>query len=251
MNKVELSVNKKNKLKMKKNADEFVDIKIERQLDPKYKTELCKSWLKTNLCVYGNKCRFAHGSRELFSKYESTTKYKQKNCKSFEDNGFCMYGSRCNFRHSEITLNDIERSYYNYMLSVYKGELADKSEQRCSNNIDNSREYCLKNNSPVRCIHLNAFGNQQIISREKIKNVRRLSVFEKITRKSDSLSENSTDNNSEDEIEGVSDELSNQSFNCDVNQNFRMINSNRWTRYSFNRFQTGHTNLIRNSLPLF
>jgi hypothetical protein len=251
MNKVELSVNKKNKLKMKKNADEFVDIKIERQLDPKYKTELCKSWLKTNLCVYGNKCRFAHGSSELFSKYESTTRYKQKNCKSFEDNGFCMYGSRCNFRHSEIKLNDIERSYYNYMLSVYKSEVAGKNELQHSNNIDHLGKYCWKNNSPASCIHLNTICNQQIISKEKVKNVRRLSVFEQITRKSDSLSENSTDNNSEDEIEGVSDELSNKSFNCDVNQNFRIINSNRWTRYSFNQCHSGHSNLIRNSLPLF
>ena len=249
MNIVGIPVNKKNKLKMKKNSNEFVDIKVERQSDPKYKTEMCKSWLKTNFCVYGNKCRFAHGTFELFSKHESTTKYKQKNCKSFEENGFCMYGSRCNFRHSEIKINEIERSYFNYRLSLYKGEPAVRNEDFDSNNLDNVGEYCLKNNSMNSRMYLNTLYNRQIIPKEKVKNVRRLSVFEQITRKSSSLSENSTENNSEDEIDGMSDELS--MSNWDLNQNFRIINFDRFFRYSINKCHGGHTNLIRNSLPIF
>src|SRR5690242_6149199 len=91
----------KQKVKLKKNALEFVDKDSEKKMDPKYKTELCKSYKNNGFCVYGNKCRFAHGNDDIFGKALNSTKYKLKECNGFKEQGFCMYGSRCNFKHDE------------------------------------------------------------------------------------------------------------------------------------------------------
>jgi len=101
----------KKKLKMKKNAMDPVNFEEERRNDPKYKTELCKSFMETNFCVYGNKCRFAHGMGELVSK-KPINKYKQKLCNSFFKNGYCPYGNRCNFKHDERKLEQIGVPFY-------------------------------------------------------------------------------------------------------------------------------------------
>src|SRR4051794_20462125 len=90
--------------KLKKDAMEFVDYMKEYQTDPKYKTELCKSFTETGFCAYGNKCRFAHGRQELFDKIVNCKKYKQKECLSFFKNKYCCYGSRCHFKHEERKL---------------------------------------------------------------------------------------------------------------------------------------------------
>ena len=107
------------KLKLKKNALEDVDIEKEWRKDPKYKTELCKSFEAKGVCVYGNKCRFAHGKNELFLKSLNNNNYKQKECFSFFTQGYCPYGNRCHFIHSEKSLHCMKRSYYSYLLSIY------------------------------------------------------------------------------------------------------------------------------------
>ena len=112
-----LPVNEK-KIRLKKNAMDPVDIQTEKKMDPKYKTEMCKSWTDTNFCVYGNKCRFAHGKQELFSRPVNATKYKLKDCKSFKEQGVCMYGSRCNFKHDERKLDEMDRTYYDLALKA-------------------------------------------------------------------------------------------------------------------------------------
>jgi hypothetical protein len=103
------------KPKLKKNALEYVDFEIERKNDPKYKTEMCKSWVQTNFCVYGNKCRFAHGKQELISRTITAPKYKVKDCKSFRETGICMYGARCNFKHDERKIAEMERSFFSLL----------------------------------------------------------------------------------------------------------------------------------------
>ena len=113
----------KKKLKMKKNAMDPVNFEEEKKNDPKYKTELCKSFMETNFCVYGNKCRFAHGYKELVVK-KQINKYKQKLCNSFFKNGFCPYGNRCNFKHDERKLKDISISkYYLNLISLHVPQL--------------------------------------------------------------------------------------------------------------------------------
>ena len=118
MNK-ELSVEIKNFPKLKKNAHEKVNLQQEFKKDPKYKTEMCKSWQTNGFCVYGNKCRFAHGRQELFDKSNSNVKYKQKHCSSFYQIGYCLYGARCHFKHYDKPLKDLKRSYYSYLLNAY------------------------------------------------------------------------------------------------------------------------------------
>lgn len=120
MPKQNLSKNGKHKLKMKKNAHDQVDYDLEKKLDPKFKTELCKSWCDRNICVYGNKCRFAHGKDELSLKQVNSQKYKQRECNSFKENGVCIYGNRCNFKHDERKFNQIDRSYFSYHLKMNK-----------------------------------------------------------------------------------------------------------------------------------
>lgn len=135
MLKVKLPVNEKQKQKLKKNALDFVNYDEEKKNDPKYKTELCKSFMDTSFCAYGNRCRFAHGKKELFDKNLDSNKYKQKLCNSFRENGFCLYGTRCNFKHGENKLENISRSYYHYRLKTYFDE--NYFVNFCNNHNDN------------------------------------------------------------------------------------------------------------------
>ena len=113
----------KRKLKMKKNAMDPVNFEEERKNDPKYKTELCKSFMETNFCVYGNKCRFAHGFKELVKKNQINN-YKQKTCNSFYNKGYCPYGNRCNFKHDERKLEQIRVPYYfSHLISLHFPQL--------------------------------------------------------------------------------------------------------------------------------
>ena len=86
----------KKKLKMKKNAMDPVNFEEERKNDPKYKTELCKSFMQNNFCIYGNKCRFAHGYKELVHK-KQINNYKQKTCNSFFNRLFNYFFSVISF----------------------------------------------------------------------------------------------------------------------------------------------------------
>jgi len=75
-------------------------INIEEELTKQnlYKTELCKSWIESGTCRYGDKCQFAHGPEELRPIYRHP-KYKTEVCKTFHNYGTCPYGKRCRFVH--------------------------------------------------------------------------------------------------------------------------------------------------------
>jgi len=64
-----------------------------------YKTEICRSWRKFGVCIYGDFCRFAHGSNELRVRPKPHRNYKTELCKKFLS-GFCPYGARCCFVHN-------------------------------------------------------------------------------------------------------------------------------------------------------
>lgn len=108
-------------------------------LDPKYKTELCKSFISEGFCRYRYKCRFAHGLQDLISKNKPRnnsenpdTKVKSQhtsknnevvfreenscnnsstdisiqiepekpgNCENFSIEGYCKNGTKCFFPH--------------------------------------------------------------------------------------------------------------------------------------------------------
>ena len=132
-------INKK-KLKMKKNAMDPVNFEEEKKNDPKYKTELCKSFMETNFCCYGNKCRFAHGYKELVVK-KQINHYKQKTCNSFFNKGYCPYGSRCNFKHDERKLDQIGVPYYfSHLISLHLPQLKTCSRLNVFTDISSMKE---------------------------------------------------------------------------------------------------------------
>ncbi|CDW86841.1 zinc finger protein [Stylonychia lemnae] len=66
----------------------------------KYKTELCKNWEIEGNCIFGDRCSFAHGQRQLQTKIDLPSKYKTRMCKKFQEELYCPYGIRCQFIHS-------------------------------------------------------------------------------------------------------------------------------------------------------
>lgn len=147
---------KQRKLKLKKNAMEPVDIDYEKKIDPKFKTEMCKSWVDSGFCVYGNKCRFAHGREEIFERQIINSKYKQKNCQSFHTLGYCNYGVRCHFKHNERKLDQIETPHYLFKLLTSN-----------FTNLFSKDQYKLKNQNVVPISRLNAFV--RITEKEEVK----------------------------------------------------------------------------------
>jgi hypothetical protein len=79
------------------------DIEVELSRQNLYKTELCRSWVESAICKYGNKCQFAHGQHELRPVIRHP-KYKTEICKTFHTNGTCPYGKRCRFVHNPAEL---------------------------------------------------------------------------------------------------------------------------------------------------
>jgi hypothetical protein len=146
---------KQQKIKLKKDALEFVDYAKEFQHDPKFKTEMCKSWSETGFCAYGNKCRFAHGKQEMFDKVIACKKYKQKECLSFFKNKYCCYGSRCHFKHEERKLSEIHRSYFNQLLqqleTINQQEIWNMTEEELNGQLLNKIPAKRKNSSFLDC----------------------------------------------------------------------------------------------------
>ena len=126
-------------------------IESEQKKDPKYKTELCKTYSETKKCPYGFKCRFAHGKEELLSKIINSN-YKKKDCKTFTENGFCPYGSRCSFRHDERKIEDIHLPFYYINTFIYCKPLNKRLsvfENITSDFKDNSIKFCSSSSSTV------------------------------------------------------------------------------------------------------
>jgi len=84
-------------------APRNIDIEAELSRQNLYKTELCRSWVESASCKYGNKCQFAHGQHELRPVIRHP-KYKTEICKTFHTNGTCPYGKRCRFVHNPAEL---------------------------------------------------------------------------------------------------------------------------------------------------
>ena len=113
----------------------------ENLIDPKYKTELCKTFSETGICPYGDKCRFAHGKEELFNKIITCKMYKQKNCNSFYNNYYCNYGSRCHFKHDERKYWEINKTYYTKLLMIL-GSISEHEIEEM--NVDDIIKYISK-----------------------------------------------------------------------------------------------------------
>ncbi|CAD8171469.1 unnamed protein product [Paramecium pentaurelia] len=102
------------------------------QMNPKYKTSLCKHWTTTGNCSIGSRCHFAHGERELrnpndplpqlpsqnlqdpkllqvyFSGSLGIHNYKTTLCK-YASNNTCRYQEMCHYAHSPEEMIPFEK----------------------------------------------------------------------------------------------------------------------------------------------
>ncbi|KAI3995460.1 hypothetical protein MKX01_006682 [Papaver californicum] len=68
------------------------------------KIKLCKIWIETGVCPYGDHCQSAHGIRQLRHVIRHP-RYKTEVCRMVLNGSFCSYGHRFYLCHS---LNDQE-----------------------------------------------------------------------------------------------------------------------------------------------
>ena len=97
------------------------EIKLKSEMNPKYKTKLCKHFNTPKGCSYGDKCQYTHGTNELKSNdfnqgslaqipiiqnnpQNVLINYKTQRCKNFEKNGICKYGELCTYAHGDKDL---------------------------------------------------------------------------------------------------------------------------------------------------
>jgi len=109
----------------------LVGMDIEEELNKQdlYKTELCKSWVESGLCRYGEKCQFAHGSAELRPVFRHP-KYKTEICKTFHNYGTCPYGKRCRFVHTSPVENNLPKSEVESESGKDKNKEIDKEKEK-------------------------------------------------------------------------------------------------------------------------
>jgi butyrate response factor 1 len=134
----EENLKKKNIKNQKKKLSKAI-MEEEKKRDPKYKTELCKTYSETGECPYGRKCRFAHGKEELFLK-DNGINYKKIECKSFSELGFCTYGSRCSFKHDERKINNFKLPFYYVKLFIFHNLKPMKHRLRIFEEIINNND---------------------------------------------------------------------------------------------------------------
>ena len=134
----EENLKKKNIKNQKKKLSKAI-MEEEKKKDPKYKTELCKTYSETGECPYGRKCRFAHGKEELFLK-DNGINYKKIECKSFSELGFCTYGSRCSFKHDERKINNFKMPFYYVKLFIFHNLKPMKNRLRIFEEIINNND---------------------------------------------------------------------------------------------------------------
>ena len=134
----EENLKKKNIKNQKKKLSKAI-MEEEKKRDPKYKTELCKTYSETGECPYGIKCRFAHGKEELFLK-DNGINYKKIECKSFSELGFCTYGSRCSFKHDERKINNFKMPFYYVKLFIFHNLKPMKNRLRIFEEIINNND---------------------------------------------------------------------------------------------------------------
>ena len=97
--------------------------------NPRYKTTLCKKYLQSQSCPYGDKCQFAHGEQELrhfngqqqnmmyalgmnSKNQNNLLNYKIVKCKNWEKDKTCKYGIHCTFAHGEEELRNKADNLY-------------------------------------------------------------------------------------------------------------------------------------------
>lgn len=142
-------------------------------LDPKYKTELCKSFISEGFCRYRYKCRFGHGLQDLMSKNNN----KLNNC--------------CEKQTPKVISKDTSKENFRVENSFNSSstDISIQSEREMVGICEDFsiRGYC-KNGRKCAFSHCTDNNNNndensvnQVFNFPQIKKHKRLSVFENIT----------------------------------------------------------------------
>lgn len=154
------------------NYEEFKN--KETLIDPRYKTELCKSFINFSKCKYGYRCRFAHGLNDLISKKRKVKSSAE--CQAFVIVGFCKYGEKCELTHPEMQESDRKFSLEENAINKEVRELLYKTVNKNTNNecynsnSTNDHEYCSTNTNSNCNSNYNTSNlcNKKIIVDKKI-----------------------------------------------------------------------------------
>jgi len=129
-----------------------MDIEEELNKQDLYKTELCKSWVESGLCRYGEKCQFAHGPTELRPVLRHP-KYKTEICKTFHTYGTCPYGKRCRFVHTSPLENNPPKKEVESESGKDKEKESESESGKSVNNVNTVESVnVVKNGSSVNVV---------------------------------------------------------------------------------------------------
>ena len=104
-------------------------LKLQGPANPRYKTILCKTFSNGQICPYGDKCQYAHGTQELRmfpsqnylpnmgvgannKSQNNYLNYKIVKCKNWEKDHTCKYGAHCTFAHGDEDLRNKADNLY-------------------------------------------------------------------------------------------------------------------------------------------
>lgn len=90
-------------------------------VDPKYKTELCKTYISTKNCRYGLRCRFAHGIQDLMSNSNALKNKKENSEQSIYNN---------NSNHNVFNMNML------FMQNMFGYHNNQNKQNQCKRNSD-------------------------------------------------------------------------------------------------------------------
>jgi len=111
--------------------------------NPNIKTTICRSWLETKTCQYGQYCHHAHGEEDMRPLPPPRPGYKDKLCKYFEATGSCKWGEDCEFAHGEKELNR-----YKARPGMYPGVCRRWLEKGCLYGINCSYQHVIPKKTP-------------------------------------------------------------------------------------------------------
>ena len=113
----------------------------------KYKTAICRHYMRLGYCKLGDSCNFAHSKDELTNHRK---KKSIKNCKAFFASCHCMDGPNCDFHHERRHIDAIHRYFYVCRLIT--------SESLQSYSLEN--EYSNENRLPI-FEHIHSLDNEE------------------------------------------------------------------------------------------
>lgn len=115
--------------KVDQGANDLVEAAIsEGQLQPSFRTRLCKYYSSGSPCAHGERCQFAHGVGELrvgaaIQQGCLPPGFKTRLCKNYLNSGSCHHADCCHFAHGVEELRIEAAIHQGYLPSSFKTKL--------------------------------------------------------------------------------------------------------------------------------